>query len=258
MDEDFKLVLQDGRGISHRIFRRDRAIGFDGERQLVIVKLLTNAGIINLIGNLTHRRIERIDRNKADRRISRAVGNRGNIALAGVGSEFHVERCAIVEVTQDKVGVHHFDVTRHHDVARFDFAGAGGRKLETLRAFAFHLQRDLLHIEDDVGHVFAHANQRREFMEDIFDLDRGNRSTLKRRQENATQRVTERQAETALQRFGNKSCLALGIAARLDFEAVGLLQFLPVLHIDSHGLPLKLSGEKASGVCPVRSASMKR
>ena len=44
----------------------------------------------------------------------------------------------------------------------------------------------------------------------------------------------ERQAETTLQRFGDESRLALGIPASLLFETVGLLEFLPVLDVDSH------------------------
>ena len=75
-------------------------------------------------------------------------------------------------------------------------------------------------------------------MQDVLDLDRGDRRALKRGQKNPAQRVAERQAETALQRLGNEGRLALAVARRLDLEAAGLLQFLPVLHVDSHVFPL--------------------
>ncbi len=141
-------------------------------------------------------------------------------------------------MTDHQVRVHHFDIAHDADVAGLHHGRAGGGKLKPLGTFAFHLQRDLLDVEDDVGHVFAHAGQRREFMQDVLDLDRGDRRALKRGQKNPTQRVAERQAETALQRLGNERRLALAVARRLDLEAVGLLQFLPVLHVDSHVFPL--------------------
>src|SRR6478609_1051218 len=75
-------------------------------------------------------------------------------------------------------------------------------------------------------------------MEHVLDLDRGDGRTLQRRQEHAPQRITERQAETALQRLGDEDRLALVRAARLLLERHRLLQFLPVLGVDGHHVPL--------------------
>src|SRR3546814_4647777 len=47
-------------------------------------------------GDLAHGRVERVDRNQADRRVDRAVGGRGDITLASVGNEFHVQRRTVV------------------------------------------------------------------------------------------------------------------------------------------------------------------
>src|SRR3546814_6020408 len=78
-------------------------------------------------------------------------------------------------MTDDQRRVHHLDIARNHDVAGGDGRGTGRRKLEPLRALAFHLERDLLDVEDDVGHVLAHAGEAREFVQDIIDLDRRER-----------------------------------------------------------------------------------
>src|SRR3546814_4795107 len=93
----------------------------------------------------------------------------------------------------------------------------------------------------------THPRERGEFVEDVLDLDRGDRRALERGQKTPAQRIAERQAEAALQRFGDEGRLAPAVARDLDFKAVGLLQFLPVLHVDSHVFPL--------GMRPKRSKS---
>ena len=129
------------------------------------------------------------------------------------------------------------------DLAGGDLTGAGGRKLEALGALAFHPERDLLDVEDDVGDVLANSREARELVEHAFDLDRGDSGALQRAQEHAAQRVAQGHAEAALQRFCDEHGLAAGVAgALLALQRVRLLQFLPVLCVDGHFHPLAVGG----------------
>ncbi len=69
-------------------------------------------------------------------------------------------------------------------------------------AVAGHPERHLLDVEDDVGHVLAHAGDRREFVQHAFDMHRGHRRTLQRGEQHAAQGVAEGEAEAPLQRLG--------------------------------------------------------
>src|SRR3546814_6789751 len=80
-------------------------VGFDGQVQLVIVQFLADEGIVDLVGDLAHGRVERVDRDQADRRVDRAVGGRGDIALDGVGNEVHVQRRTVGAVEMTWFGV---------------------------------------------------------------------------------------------------------------------------------------------------------
>ena len=125
--------------------------------------------------------------------------------------------------------VEDLDVAGRLDVAGGDDAGAAALEDQALDALALHLDGDVLDVEDDVVDVLAHAGDRREFVQHAVDMDRGDRRALQRRQQNAAQRVAERQAEAALERLGDDGRDAARIVAGRDIELVRLDEFLPVL-----------------------------
>jgi hypothetical protein len=125
--------------------------------------------------------------------------------------------------------------------------GPLGLQLHALGRVAVHPQAQRLQVQDDVGHVLAHAGDRRELVQHALDLDRGDRGALERGEEHPAQRVAERDAEPALQRLHDDHGLAVGPAAGLDVQPLRLDQVLPVLLNHERYLAEYLSVEKATG-----------
>ena len=113
------------------------------------------------------------------------------------------------------VAVQDLDAVGGRDVAGGDDAGAGGADLEPLRPLDFHLHRDALEVQHDVGDVLADARRRDENSCSTPSIcTAGDRRALQRGQQHPAQRVAERQAEAALQRLGDGGGLAVRIGAR--------------------------------------------
>jgi hypothetical protein len=106
------------------------------------------------------------------------------------------------ELSDLEVRVEDLEVCRGLDVRRRDGTRAllGDVNLD-LGRLAVKPADEALEVEDAVGHVLAHAGERRELVGDALDLDRGDRSALERREQHAAQRVAERVAEAAVERL---------------------------------------------------------
>ncbi len=81
-------------------------------------------------------------------------------------------------------------------------------------------------------------------MQHAIDLGSRDRGALQRRQEDATKRVAERDAEAALERLGDDRRFPVGPQPGLNLELGRLDQFLPVL-LD-HGAYLDVTGVSES------------
>ena len=162
----------------------------------------------------------------------------GDIALADVGGQLHVERRALVEVADHEVGVGDLDVARGGDHARGDFGRAGAPKVQPLGAFAFHLERDLLHVEHDVGDVLADAREAREFVQHAVDLDRGDGGALERRRaargEASCRASCRSRARAARRRNGAAAAVA---APCLRSSALGFLSSCQFFALTAMFLP---------------------
>ena len=89
----------------------------------------------------------------------------------GVGGQFHVEAGRLIKMAEDEIRVHHLNIARDRDHPGGDGDRSGCGKLQPLGAFTLHAQRDLLHVQNKVGDVFADAREATELMQDILDLE---------------------------------------------------------------------------------------
>ena len=82
VDEDRHVVLQQLRGLADRILRRDGAVGPDFDGQLVVVGHLAETGGLDGVVDLADRRVDRVDRDVAERQILVEVAVGADIAAA--------------------------------------------------------------------------------------------------------------------------------------------------------------------------------
>ena len=99
------------------------------------------------------------------------------------------------------------------DVAGLDDARALLAHDHALRPLALHLDGDFLDVEDDVGHILAHAGDRGEFVQHAVDLHGLDGGALQRGEQHAAQRIAEGEAEAALERLGDDSRQALAVGS---------------------------------------------
>ena len=189
---------------------RDRSVGLDLDRELVVVGHLTDAHALDPVVDLADRREDRVDRDDADRQ--RLGPLRTEIADAALDRQVHLDRDVVgVEGHEDEVRVDDLDVGRLGDVGRGHRAGAALDEAELDGVGREALEPQLLHVQDDLGDVFLDARDRRELLVDVADLDARDRGAVERRQHDATEGVAERDAIAGLERSG----LVLGV--RPDF-----------------------------------------
>ena len=68
-------------------------------------------------------------------------------------------------------------------------------EVDGFRVIHVELERDLLQVHDDVGGIFSHVRDRRELVQNAFDLDRGDCRSLDGGQQNPAQRIADGGAE---------------------------------------------------------------
>src|SRR5665647_2028660 len=203
--EDRELADQDLGSLAERVLRVDRAVGRDVERELVVVGALTDAGGLDLVGDAAHGREDRVDRDHADGVLRAAVELGGHVAPAAPDRQRHLQPAAVGQVGDLELRVEDLELGRSLDVLRRDDAGALRSDVHLdLRGVAVQARDEVLQVENDVGHVLAHARERGELVRGPLNLHRGDSGALQRGEQHASQRVTERVSEAAVERLDDE------------------------------------------------------
>src|SRR4051812_8023943 len=203
--EDREVRDQDLGSLTQRRLRVDRPVGLDVERELVEVRALADASLLDGVRDAADRAEDRVDRDDADRLVGRLVLLRRAVAAAAADREVELELGLLVERRDVRVRVEDLDTGRQVDVAGGDLPWAGHDEGGLhLGRVGVHPAHDALQVQDDVGHVLRDALDRRELVRDPFDPDRGHRSAREAGEQHAAQRVPERVAETAIKRLNHE------------------------------------------------------
>ena len=208
--EDRQLGDQQLGRLAQRRLRVDRAVGLDVERELVEVRLLTDARLLDGVGDAAHRREDRVDRDHADRLVGGLVLLGRAVAAAAADRHVQLELRFLLERRDVHVGVEDLDAGGQVDVLGGDLAGAGDdqRRLD-LAGVGVHAADDALEVEHDVGHVLLDAVDRRELVRDALDAHARDGRAGERGEQHAAQRVAERVAEAAVERLDRERAAVL-------------------------------------------------
>jgi hypothetical protein len=103
------------------------------------------------------------------------------------------------------------DVVIGLDIAGGDRALTFLAQYQLASSLPFMVRRHALEVQQDLDHVFLHTLDSRVLVQNAVDLDLGDRAAGHGRQQNATQGIAQRVAETTLQRLQGDlgTCAAL-------------------------------------------------
>ena len=191
----------------------DRRLGLDVDDEPVEVGALLDPGRLDAVGDLQHRRVDRVDRDPADLLAGLLVLGGADVATAALDGELHVEAALAVERGQLEVGVVHGDAGRRLDVAGGDVAGALLAQVHRDRLVVLGADAQLLDVHDQLDHVLLDTGDRGELVQHAVDLDAGDGRARDGAEQRTPQRVAEGVAEARLERLDGE--LGPGLADRL-------------------------------------------
>ena len=175
---------------------------------------------VDVVGDAAHRAERGIELQAADRTrfLVRQATRGGRLVADAVRDlEAHVQRDVLGQMADHVVRIDDLDRVIDLDVAGGDDALALLAERKRGLVAAVHADGDVLEVQQNLDDVFLQAFERGVLVQHAVDLDFGDRAAGNRRQQHAAQRVAQRMAETAFQRFDD------------DLRAIGA----DALHLDA-------------------------
>src|SRR5262249_5331582 len=150
-----------------------------------------------------------------------------DVAAAVLDAHFDLQLAAFADGGDVDRLVEHGKVSVFLDLRGGDGTGLFDIEINGLRQIGVELDRNLLQVEDDVGGVFDHAGDRREFVQNAFDFDGSNGRALNGAKERTTQRIAHGGAPTALKRLRGETRVLFGQRFQLGRETLRFLKAFP-------------------------------
>src|SRR3954469_19458548 len=186
------------------VTRLDRRLGLDVDDELVEVGALLDTGRLDLVRDLEHRAVDRVDRDAADLVVGALVLHGRDVAAATLDDELELDLALVGQGRDLQVGVVDLDTRRRRDVGGRDVTGTGLAQVHGDGLVVLRGDDQTLEVQDDLGDVLLDALDRRELVEDTVDLDAGDGGAGDRGQERTPKAVPERVAEAGLQRLDDE------------------------------------------------------
>ncbi|OPZ72565.1 MAG: hypothetical protein BWY83_00592 [bacterium ADurb.Bin478] len=172
------MIAQQFAGKAEGVVRGNAAVGGDLQDQAFVIDLLPDAGGLDVIGHADDGGENRIDRDRAQGHIRLLVLFSRHIAAAAADAQLHGEIGVGVEGRDIKIGVEHFKIGRLAlDVGGGDDFGSLERNQNPIRPFVDQFQSNLFEVEHDFGHIFFHARDCAELVQNVIHPEQGDGGT---------------------------------------------------------------------------------
>ena len=242
-----------------RLIRGDRPIGRDLEGQAIEIRIVQDAGRIDVEGDFLDRRVIRIggdDANGVDVALD-LVLVAGDVSPAVADEDGHDQVGAFVYGRDLKLGVADGAKRGQFEVAGFEDGRALDVDFDPLEVgrVVVDLQDEVLEVEDDARHVGADAREGGELMGRAFDLDGDYRSAGEGAKQDAAEGVADGDAESPFKRLDDELGVVVGaVFVGLDtnrFEGMRELKLRGVRKLTvcySRELPIKTGGRTPASI----------
>ena len=227
LDERIEVFAENLGRLDQGHFRIDRAVGPNLHRQLVVVGLVSHAGLFDLVADLDHRAEGRVDRDNADFLRLRRVLRGRNIPAAVLDDHLQQERHVVGQRRDHVLLVDHLDLLVRHDVGARHRAAGVLLDPDHSRLLAVVLHHQRFHVEHDVGRVVHQAGQGAELVLRPVQLDLRDGTTFQTGQENAAQAVADRHAESPLEGLDRELAVNSRQGGTFRHDLTGQLESAP-------------------------------
>ena len=227
VDEDGEVVAQQLGAEGDGMVRRHGAVGPALQNQALVVRVTPETGTLDLVIDLAHRRVHRVDRDPTDAHLFLEVAIRRHVAASLPQAQLDLELAALRQRADVRLGGQALEVRILLDVARRHLTGLADVENERLRLVGVELERNALEVEDQIGRILDDARQRGELVQYTVDLDGGDRRALDGRQQNAAHGVPDGHCKATLERLREELAVPIGERLQIELQPLGPLEASP-------------------------------